>query len=284
MRMVYLYTFLLFIFASAITAQEEANTEEETDGVQFFFGLNIGGLKANGNTAVYYNGDTPYGVYYQFHTITNKPVFDQYFKYNYKIEELPQKGTISYNTAYNIGGFAGLKLDESISVYAELNISKLKIQDAFSVAISNPNDPTTFGDTYEQIPIFGTESRSNLNIGVQATFYQEEKFESYFNFFGNVNNTRLEDNYFVINNKKYTIFHNVSPNGSQNGQLNLQQTVPPGGIGFGGGAGLGARYIYNETFTFDLNYNATYARTRMSSDFKPFGLQHSAVVRILWGF
>lgn len=257
---------------------------QEDEGGNIFFGLNLGGYQSNNKTAVMYNGNvSTYGVSYFFQNQFIQPELDLYFKYDYRIESFADPSLMRYRPTLNIGGHGGIKLSENASVYADVNLLKLKVEDFFTVAINNPNDPTVIGETYEQIPIFGEESRTNINIGIQSNFYNENDIIAYFNIFGNVNNTRLDKNYFVINNKVYTIVHNAIANGTNNGQINLQQTIPPGGVGYGGGAGLGAKYKFNEKFTFDINYYAIYTKTKMNVDLKPFGLNHALVARIIWG-
>ncbi|MCT4580280.1 MAG: hypothetical protein N4A35_02595 [Flavobacteriales bacterium] len=273
-----LFTFLLI--APFLYGQNDTDAE----GGNLFFGLNLGGFQSNNKTAVIYNGNvTTYGVNYFFQNQFIQPELDLYFKYDYRIESFADPSLMRYRPAFNIGGHGGIRLSENASIYADVNILKLNVEDFFTVAINNPNDPTVIGETYEQIPIFGEESRTNINLGIQSNFYNENGITAYFNLFGNVNNTRLEKNYFVINNKVYTIVHNAIANGSNNGQVNLQQTVPPGGVGYGGGAGLGAKYKFNEKITFDVNYYAIYTRTNMNVDLRPFGLNHALIARIIWG-
>lgn len=273
--------FFSFIFFILKPYTQEPNEDE---GGNVFFGLNIGGYKSNGKTAVIYNGNvTTYGVNYFFQNSFVKPELDLYFKYNYRIESFADPSKMKYRNTLNIGGHGGIKLNENISIYADVNLLKLKVEDFFTVAINNPNDYSVIGDKYEQIPIFGEESRTNINIGVQSSFYNKDDVSAYINVFGNVNNSKLEKNYFVINNKVYTIIHNAIANGSVNGQVNLQQRVPPGGVGYGGGLGLGAKYKFNSKFTFDINYYTIYKRTRMNENLKPFGINHALVGRIIWG-
>jgi hypothetical protein len=281
------FLLLLFIITSSINYSQSKEEEEEDDiKGTVFFGLNIGAFKANNKTAQIYSGNvTNYGVNFYFNNIFYQPELDQYFKYNYRISSFPNPETIRYRTTFNVGGHGGINIDESIAIYADINIVNIKVEDVFTVEIDNPNDPTLTGNQQlEQIPIFGEESRTNLNLGIQANFYSEGPVKAYFNLFGNVNNTKLEENYFVINGNRYAIYHNALENGiTSNGQIAFQQTVPPGGVGYGGGAGLGIKYKFNEKFTFDANYYGIYTRTRMNATFKPFGLNHAFVARIIWG-
>ena len=283
--MKYLILILFMTFSIFSYTQDITEDEENYESGNFFFGINLGVFQANNKTAVMYNGNvSTYGVNYFFQNQFIKQELDTYFKYDYRISSFADPKLMKYRPTFNIGGHAGIKLSNSVAVYADLNLVKLKVEDYFTVAIDNPNDPTLAGQSeLELIPIFGEESRTNINLGLQTNFYDEGSLKAYLNFFGNINNTKLEKNYFVINGKTYTIIHNALANGTNNGQVNLQQSVAPGGLGFGGGAGVGAKYKFNDKFTFDINYSTIYTRTRMNDDLKPFGLNHALVARIIWG-
>lgn len=287
----YVIVLLLTIVSMSSFAQLADDDEENS----FFFGINIGAFKANRKTAIIYNGgydyhqngernEGYYGANYYFNEYNTKIALDNYFKYGYKIVGYANPETIEYQTAFDIGGHAGIKLDESISVYADLNLSKINVKNVFTVEIGNPNDPTLIGEgELEQIAVFGVEKRTNLNVGIQANIYNEDKITSYFNFFANVNNAKLDSNYFRIGERSYQIRHNNYING-QNGSTDVfEARQVPGGVGFGGGAGIGAKYKFNSQFTFDVNYNALYIKTNMYADLKPFGLNHALTFRIIWG-
>ena len=290
--MKYLILVLIGVLSFTAVAQRE---EEEEEGRSFFFGLNIGAFKANKKAALVYNGnyyyhpdgdknEGYYGVAYYFNNYNTKIALDNYFKYSYKIVGFPTPETVSYQTAFDVGGHAGVKLGEYMTVYGDLNLSKINIKNVFTVEIGNPNDPTLIGEgELEQIAIFGEEKRTNLNIGIQAYTYKEGKTIVYVNGFVNLNNTKLEKNYFRVGEVNYQILHNNYING-QNGTVDLfEARQVPGGVGFGVGIGSGVKYEFNDQFTFDLNYNALYIRTNLYKEFKPFGLNHALTFRIIWG-
>lgn len=253
----------LFTFFS-IPAQENGSA---------FFGINVGGFFANKNTSVLYTGAdafSNYGVEDLFSNTINKPIFDNYFQYPYAIVELPQ--TWRYRPALDIGGHFGIHLGQGNALYIDANFSSLDFENFFTVAIEDPNNQSP-DPTYEQIPLFGEEKRMNINLGVQFSLYNENKMNAYFTLFGNINSTRLEKNYFVINGRQYFINH-VFP-----GQPNIK----PGGIGSGGGTGLGIKYKFNDKFTFDLAYSLYYTKTKMKEDFAPRGIHNGITFRIIWG-
>lgn len=253
----------LFTFSS-IFSQESGSV---------FVGINVGGFFANKNTAVLYTGAdafSNYGVEDLFSNTINKPIFDNYFQYPYAIVELPQ--TWKYRPALDIGGHFGIHLDGENALYVDVNFSSLDFENFFTVAIEDPNNQSP-DPTYEQIALFGEEKRMNINLGLQLSLYQEKGLNAYFSLFGNLNSTRLEKNYFVVNGRQYFINH----------VLIGQPNVKPGGVGLGGGAGLGVKYKFNDKFTFDLAYSLYYSKTKMKEDFAPWGVHNGITFRIIWG-
>ena len=261
------------LFLLCITFLTNFSSFSQGEAGSVFAGVNIGGFFANKNTAIMYTGAdyiASYGIEDLFANIYNKPVFDTYFKYPYSIAELTQ--TQSYKPAMDIGGHFGVSLGDGSSVYADLNFANLKFENFFTVAIQDPNNLSP-DPTYEQIPLFGEEKRMNINLGLQISMYNENDINVYFSLFGNINSTRLVKNFFVIDGKQYQITH-VVPN---------QPNIKPGGIGYGGGGGLGAKYKFNDKFTFDLAYSLYYTKIRMKDDFAPFGIHNGITLRIIWG-
>jgi len=262
---------IALLLLACIFSSSFAFAQNDDEGV--FVGVNFGGYFANKNTAIMYTGATnitSYGIENLFTNTYNKPYFDDYFQYPYEIAELSQ--TWSYRPALDIGGHAGVKLGEGNSLYIDANFSTLSFENFFTVAIEDPNNQSP-DPTYEQVPLFGQEKRMNINLGLQLSLYNENKINAYFALFGNLNSTRLENNYFVINGRQYYITHVVP------GQPN----VKPGGIGFGGGTGLGAKYKFNDKFTFDLAYSLYYTKIKMKEDFAPWGIHNGITFRIIWG-
>lgn len=289
--------FIAFSISSLILISQEDYEEVQDDDKsgKIFFGLNLGGLKANNKTAVMYNGgysihqngetnEGYYGAYYHFNEYNTKNLLDTYFIYDYEIKGYADPELMRYKTAFNIGGHAGVNINNSVAFYVDLNILKLKVEDYFTVAIQNTNDPTLIGEPeLELIPIFGEERRTNINLGFQFEIYEDGPLNAYTNLFASVNTSKIEKNYFVINDVSYQIRHNNTVNGQINGVNNFQQNQTPSGVGYGAGLGLGAKYKFDDKITFDLNYYATYTKTKMYQQLQPFGLNHALVFRILWG-
>jgi len=247
----------------------DSNAQKES-GV--FVTLGAGTHIANKKTAMMYSGGsnfTPFGIESVFSNPQIKPEFDAFFQYPYSIVELPEG--MKYRPSVEVGAMVGYRNENGTVFYLESNFSNLKVEDVFVVEVQNPNVGGQF--PLEQFAVFGEERRLNLNLGVQLTVNEINGAEIYLPVFANMNSTRLENNYFVVNNKQYQINHIVPGFPNQK----------PGGIGFGAGSGLGVRYALNSSFTFDVGYNLIYSRVRMTEQFFPWGIHHSVMLKVIWG-
>ena len=236
---------------------------------QLTLGINVGGYSANKNTAGLYKGDvTTYNIFTIFNNPNYKPVFDNYFQYPYEIVETPLNS--KYRVGLEIGGHIGIK-NEFGELFAEINFADISVQEFFIVAVDDPNNLSP-DPTYEPIPLFGEEQRTNINVGYSYDLYNEDGITVSFPFFAQITNARLQKNYFVINNQQYNIFHGVA------GQTNTN----PRGTSFGGGAGLTGAIKFNDQFSFLVGYYAQYSKIKLREDLQPFGLHHSIFARIIW--
>ena len=194
---------------------------------------------------------------------------NDYFKYNYAVEEIPQNPT--YKTAFNIGLHAGVYVSKINTIYIDINYASLKFEQNFTIAIDDPVNQS-IQPTYEQFPIFGKEKRININLGTQLSLYNESKTNLYWSIFGNFNSIELERNYIIINGREYEIIHS-------NPQLPY---VAPGGVGYGLGSGLGIKNKLTDNIKADLTYNLYYIKTKMNQNIQGFGMSHGIMVRLIW--
>lgn len=282
MKILYLLIFSFFL----VNHSDAQDTPEEESG-NFFIGVNVGGFFANKNTSIMYTGSNiaNVGIDYYFPTeFGGKAPYDyshdeikNYFSYNYKIEADGLPASPAYRPAIDVGIHTGVKLGGGNSIFVDINSTTLKYQQYFSISVEDPN--VTPNIRYEQVPLFGEEKRLHINLGTQISFYNENDLNWYGAIFGNFNSARLQKNYFVLNNKQYQISHY---------KYGTNQLLP-GGNGLGGGIGTGAKYKFNDQFTFDLTYNLYYTRTTMvlpldgAEGFQPFGIHHGILLRVIFG-
>ena len=268
--------FFLILLNFNVVAQDSYSdyNNEETDSSHFVFGINFGAFFSNNKTAAIYTGSpsaSDYGINYIFNQPAFKQEFDQYFQYPYEVAEYPFDP--QYRTAVEIGLYVGYELGKKREhlIFAELNTIQLKFEQLFTVAVDDPRNQSV-DPTYLPFPIFGKENRFYLNAGVQLSLSQGENSSSYFTLFGNINRVLMSDNYIVIDNREYEIYHRNIDNPNQR----------LGGIGYGGGTGLGFKFNLTEKLLGDLYYHAFYTQTNLKESLQPYGFNHSIGIRVVW--
>tara|TARA_B110000459_G_C16625149_1_gene504716 strand:- start:4818 stop:5645 length:828 start_codon:yes stop_codon:yes gene_type:complete len=267
-------SFILYsiLFTPMLSAQDWADKKEAKKTPTFVFGVNVGTLFANNNTASIYDGsekNSSYGVQYILDLPQNTTFFDTYFNQSHSLEELPLNPT--YKTALDIGIHAGINISRNSSIFVEINMANLSVEQLFTILIDDPTN-LAIEPNYEQLPIIGEEKRININLGTQLSFFNKGKTNLYWSFFGNFNNIQLERNYIVIDGKEFEIRHT----------LPQQPNTKPNGIGYGGGTGVGVKYKLSETLTTDLAYNFYYIKTSINDNLQGFGINHGVTLRLLW--
>lgn len=264
---------LLFCWCSSLFSQEEEYNSNWADQEYspFFVGVNVGAFFANNNTAELYSGSpavTRFGIPYVLGLQANEIIFRDFFVYPFEVADYPIESV--YRTAVEIGLHLGYKFNKNISVYSDVNTTQLSYEQSFTIAIDDPNNQM-IGPTFQQFPIFGEETRINVNLGTQLSLYADESTTAYYSVFGNFNAARLEDNYFVIDGRTYNIFHTVN---------NVDRR--PGGAAFGFGSGLGVKFHLTENVLADLTYNLYYTKINMTENIQPFGVHHTIGLRVIW--
>lgn len=274
-----LFSFLIFISLSSALAQKNWYEYEDKDSVRtgFFIGVNVGAFFANDKTAGFYSGSpsiTQFGVeHYLFDRQDLQQTFRDYFVHPYSRDEIEYPVEPRYKTSVELGLHLGYQLNKILAFYMDINAMQLRFDQQVSVAVRDPQNANSLEPiTYYRLPIIGRESRFNLNLGAQLSYYHVEETNAYVNLFGNVNGVRLSENYFVVDGVEYQIQHPV------NGDFNQR----PGGLGYGAGAGLGLKFGIAEHVSADLFYQLYYQQINLNENLKPYGYNHSVGIRVIW--
>ena len=258
------YILILFLFPLTLSAQFYIKKDH------LVVGVNFGGFVANSNTAGLYKGDvTAYNVNSIFSNPNYQSYFDDYFQYDWQIDEIPL--AMKYNPGLEIGLHLGKQM-ENIKYYVDFNFAQLTLEDFVIVAVSDPNNQSVNQYTYQPIPIFGEENRTFINAGIVTNIYNEKEFHIGLPIFAQFNSTKFVNNYIAVNNQPYSIIHSPS---------NQPSTVP-GGFAFGVGSGLLITFALNKQINFTAGYHAQYSKTNINTQLAPWGLQHSIFGRLVW--
>lgn len=294
--MKYLALILLFSFADSLFAQDNDTYEEDDVKGNFFVGVNVGSFFANKKTAMKYSGFSPntLGVEWFFNNPLNEARLREFFDGQpYKIDQqdladLPNR--MRYRASWDIGGIAGVRLNEGVDLFVEANVAQLKTENIFVVEVTpSSNTNNIDADRYRQIPVFGKEERLNLNLGIRVKVFDENNLSVQIPLFGNFNSVKLKENYFLLEETQapIQIYHNSQNIQVIGGQISNSNTQPPGGVGYGFGSGLIFNYQIMPTIAFEINYNLMYSKVTvdrfLDPPFAATGIQQNVLFRVIWG-
>ena len=194
--------------------------------------------------------------------------------YDFHLGELPSN--IKYSTAYTLGFMFKYNIKNDLGFFFQFNTVKLNISDKFSLII----DSLTFTseDAYRLGNIYGTEKRTNFDIGVCKTFSIGE-FTNIFAEFGfNLNNTKVLTSKIKIENLEYSLI-NVYLNQSYVPNTSLMEyNIQQGGIGYGMFFSVGVQLIFNETITLDPGISVYFNSINLEG-YQAFKLHYNIFIR-----
>lgn len=252
----------------------------------FYAGVTIGSMYANKHTAFRYDGWD--GEYTDFDWSVERLLFQSgpnntQSLYNQVREVLGQRDfqmgeypeNVRYNLSVSIGGVLGYYVSEGTALFVEGMFSRLRTKDVFTLEVESGN-PTITEPDYELCGIDGFEERLDVTAGVHVDFDPLEQGTLYMQLGAMLNATRARKNEITIRTLKYTLWQ-------WNENSNAYQNVDFGGLGFGGKAGLGYRFKFNEQFTFDLGADVFLQKINLGPDpIQKWKMQYFAYLRLLW--
>ena len=260
---------LLFILC---VEQPSLASDFEPRGLQFSYGLNLGGYKASDETGNYYNGS---GRNNLAETLMRQHTYNRIREalgYDFEFpgephEYLPQN--MGYSPAMVVGVFGTLHFNERYSLQAEFNFTRLRLQDQFLLRILR-GDPGFIGHDIERFNIMGTEERSDIRIGLQRTFpLTEQQVHPYLEAGANMISTRAKENRVQIAGNRYSI-------------LNLTDArygFRDDGISFGVYAGGGLKMDVGENYALLLGAIGNYANINLGDNDK-YHMHYSIFLRL----
>lgn len=231
----------------------------EPRGLQFSYGLNLGGYVASDETGNYYNGS---GRNNLAETLMRQHTYNRIREalgYDFEIpgephEYLPQN--MGYSPAMVVGVFGTLHFNEKYSLQTEFNFTRLRLQDQFLLRILR-GDPGLIGHDIERFNIMGTEERSDIRIGIQRIFpLTEQQVHPYLEAGANMINTRAKENRVQIAGNRYSILN----------LTDVRYGFRDDGISFGVYAGGGLKMDVGENYALLLGAIGNYASINLGGN------------------
>ncbi len=261
---------------NAFTAKKEFGAVDRRGLV---FGFNMGMLKANGHSALYYNGSPENENNIKY--ILSNPYYYNEIKHllnehEYKLYSYPT--TMSYDASILVGFYARYNFTNTSGIFIQFNFSKLNTTGLFALSI----DSATFTSepALSYFPIYGQEQRSYIDIGFQKQWFLG-KLSNFFVEGGlNFTNVLVKKSGIIINDNEYSI---VNVYGSQQYTPNTSMQpydIRQGGIGFGFFAGAGISLNFNEKISIDPGFNIHYQSINLAP-YDQFRFNYSVFVRLI---
>ncbi len=229
----------------------------ETDRRGLVFGINMGMLKGNGYSALYYNGH-PSNENNIKYIIDNSYYYNeikhQLNERNYKLHSVPT--TMSYDISMLIGFYARYNFNNTTGIFIQFNYSKLNTTGEFALEIDSVN--FTSEPSLRYFPIYGQEQRTYIDVGLQKQWFLGELTNFFVEGGINFTNVLVKKSGIIINDLDYSI---VNVYGSQQYTPNSGMQpydVKQGGIGIGFFGGAGISIKFNDNVSIEPAFNVYY--------------------------
>ena len=243
------------------------------------FGINMGMLKGNSNSALYFSGaaNNENNIKY----IIDNPYYKNEIKHqlnehDFSLYTVPT--SMSYDISIMVGFYARYNFDNTTGIFIQFNFSKLNTTGEFALKTDSLNYTSQASLRY--FPIYGQEQRSYIDIGLQKQWFLG-KLSNFFVEGGiNFTNVLVKKSGIVINNLDYSI---VNVYGSQQYTPNTSMQpyeIKQGGIGLGFFGGAGISLNFNENVSLEPGFNVYYQSINLLG-YEQFGLNYSIYMRLI---
>ncbi|MFZ4398551.1 MAG: hypothetical protein ACOYO1_00845 [Bacteroidales bacterium] len=243
------------------------------------FGINMGMLKANGHSALYYNGSDENENNIKY--ILSNPYYYNEIKHqlnerNFSLSSVPT--TMSYDASIMVGFYARYNFDNTTGIFIQFNFSKLNTTGQF--ALSTDSATFTSEPALRYFSVYGMEQRSYIDIGFQKQWFLG-KLSNFFVEGGiNFTNVLVKKSGIIINDLDYSL---VNIYGNQQYTPNTSMSpyeVRQGGIGLGFFGGAGISLNFNEKVSIEPGFNLYYQSINLSP-YDQFRINYDVYIRLI---
>ncbi len=243
------------------------------------FGFNMGMLKANGHSALYYSGSDKNENNIKY--IISNPYYYNEIKHQLNEREFTLytvPTTMSYDASIMVGFHARYNFTNTFGVFIQFNFSKLNTTGQFALSI----DSTTFTSqpALNYFAIYGQEQRSYIDIGIQKQWFLGKLSNFYVEGGLNFTNVLVKKSGIIINNLEYSI---VNVYGSQQYTPNMSMQpydIRQGGIGFGFFGGAGICLNFNEKVSLEPGIHVFYQSINLTG-YDQYRINYSIFMRLI---
>ena len=283
-----LFIFLLFVPAISFAGKhKKKHTSKDTTetNVGLYFGLNLGAYFGSPTSANFYNG-APGNVNNLDYIFGNQYYLDQIIHQVLLVDTIvlndyPRK--MHYQPAVAVGGYLKYNFINNFGVFVQFNYAKLKTQDAISLTI----DPRSYltNQDIRLYPIWGSETRSNIDLGVSKMFVFTKRIGLSVDFGVNMNNTIVKENKIRIDNpttnnaQEFNLVNVYLNQQYQPGTAQTEYSIRQGGVGYGLMLGANLQLIFSDYISIDPGVSVYYKKINFPG-YDGFGFHYMAFVRL----
>jgi len=244
------------------------------------FGINMGMLKANGHSALYYNGSDGNENNINNYIIKNSSWYNeikhQLNERNFSLYSTPT--TMSYDASIMVGFHARYNFTNTAGIFIQFNFSKLNTTGQFALSTDSVNYTSQASLRY--FSIYGQEQRSYIDIGFQKQWFLGKLSNFFLEGGVNFTNVLVKKSGIIIGDLDYSI---VNVYGSQNYVPNSGMQpydIRQGGIGFGVFGGAGICLNFNEKLSIEPGLNVFYQSINLTG-YDNYRLNYTLFVRLV---
>jgi len=194
---------------------------------------------------------------------------------SFALSELPTN--MKYSTTMHVGFGVRYNFNPEWAFNLEFNFAKLTAKDFFTLEVFPAKDNESH--SYVQYPIWGKETRTNIQAGVVRTLNTDQKFRPFFELGAVVTNTLVKESQISIEDQPYNLVNIYSGNYVPNSNVQ-EYEIRQGGIGFGGYVDGGLKIMFNDFVSMELYASLYYQQINLKG-YNAFNLQESAMFRLV---
>jgi hypothetical protein len=166
---------------------------------------------------------------------------------SFALSETPSK--MKYSTTMHVGFGGRYNFNPEWAFNVEFNQAKLMAKDFFTIEVFPAFDNESH--SYLQYPIWGIETRTNIQVGVLRTLNTTKKVRPIIELGAVFTNTHVKESKISIEDQPYNLVNIYS--GSYVPNSNVQEyEIRQGGLGFGGYMNGGVKIMFSNFVSAEL--------------------------------
>jgi hypothetical protein len=278
------------MFFSSLLAQKQKNAKELPDFVGLSVFIDAGCSLPNDYTAAFYNGTN--GNQNTIDRILHSQMYGNEIWANlvdlglispsaipnYMALQVVENAKTEYDLALQLG--LGFRYDfvKRFGMMARFDYSKLTVRGMFNISAGAPSSILTNKNQYIPCGIYGSETRTYIDLGLFKSFYLADSWRLVLDFGLNLNSTNVLTNAMEIGGKEYSILDVWNGNSPNMGMQSYDYYQS--GVGYGFFVTPNLEYIFSNSMGVDFGFSFYYTKINIPG-YEAFKPQYVFYIRFL---